>query len=163
MGRPKGSKNVFSTRIKHICKLCGVEFTSAAHRINAKFCCHEHYARNLVYGKHSKKHKNNISNSLKGKYVAKNSHRWKGGKRKDNRGYIFIYSFEHPFKNTSNYVYEHRLIMEKHLGRYLMKGEIVHHINKIRDDNRIENLMLFPNIGAHTAFHGEMKKNKIIH
>ncbi len=73
---------------------------------------------------------------------------WKGG-RTTVKGYIYIYSPDHPHKTQKNHVSEHRLVMERHLGRYLHPDEVVHHKNDIPDDNRIENLELFASNGEH--------------
>mgnify|MGYP001584478774 CR=1 FL=1 len=74
---------------------------------------------------------------------------WKGGRLSDKSGYVLVYSPEHSSSNSNKYVREHRLVMEKHLGRFLNSGEVVHHINGIRNDNRIENLQLFQTNGEH--------------
>lgn len=99
----------------------------------------------------SKKTRKKLSNSLKGRFGEKSSH-WKGGKIKHQRGYIYIYKPDHPFATKSGYVFEHRLIIEKQIGRYLHKWEISHHINKIKTDNCIKNLMLFKNQKTHKKF-----------
>ena len=72
---------------------------------------------------------------------------WFKSKRKDGKGinysgYFLIKVKNHPFARSNSFVFEHRLVMEKYLGRYLKPKEKVHHINRIKTDNRIENLQL---------------------
>ena len=59
---------------------------------------------------------------------------WKGGKTKQGTEYTFI------LVSKGKYIGEHRLNMEKYLGRKLKADEIVHHKNNDPSDNRINNL-----------------------
>lgn len=86
------------------------------------------------------------------------NHFWGNGRRKC-QGYIHIYKPSHPSATKRGYVPEHRLVMEQYLGRYLTKKEVVHHKNRIRDDNRIENLELMESQSAHYTEH--LTGNKI--
>jgi hypothetical protein len=71
--------------------------------------------------------------------------RWFGGRNKTTQGYMVVKCPEgHPNEHRNHgYIKEHRLVMEQKIGRYLLPGEQVHHINGIRDDNRPENLELW--------------------
>lgn len=80
-----------------------------------------------------------------------NNHRWVDGTN-HKQGYILKYMPMHPAA-VKGYVLEHRLIMERHLGRRLTKVEVVHHKNFIRSDNRIGNLQLMENQAEHRRLH----------
>lgn len=67
-------------------------------------------------------------------------------------GYTYRKAADHPRANKAGYVPDHTLVMEAHLGRYLCEDEVVHHINRVRDDNRIENLQLMTK-QEHYLFH----------
>lgn len=80
------------------------------------------------------------------------SSNWKGG-RILRSGYIYIKLPSHPFSGKQGYIAEHRLVMEKKLGRYLTKKEVVHHINHNRLDNSIDNLEICSSSGLHIKIH----------
>lgn len=57
-------------------------------------------------------------------------------------GYMYCYCPKSPYANSAGKVMEHVYIMEKFLGRKLNKDECVHHIDRDRSNNDIENLQL---------------------
>jgi len=75
---------------------------------------------------------------------------WKGGIRRSD-GYTSVLI-------DGKYIKIARLIMAKDIGRHLKSNEISHHINSIRDDDRIENLMLFNSNGRHTKHHHRLRR-----
>lgn len=80
--------------------------------------------------------------------------------KKHNKGYVLVYVPKHPKAHKDGYVQFHTVVMERHLGRYLNDDEVVHHKNHIRDDNRIENLMLMKK-KEHMAMHMKERWNDL--
>lgn len=78
---------------------------------------------------------------------------WKGGRSIASNGYVLVRAPWHPGADVRGYIYEHRLVAEWKLGRQLRPGEIVHHLNHDRRDNRPENLEVVASAAHHFAHH----------
>lgn len=74
--------------------------------------------------------------------------RWTGGR------YVLEECPGHPHA-VQGFVLQHRLVMERHLGRYLRPEEIVHHRDRNRANNGIDNLELMPSRSEHMVLHAE--------
>lgn len=77
---------------------------------------------------------------------------WNGGTVIEPSGRVLLYTPGHPNTMRGVYVYRYRLVMEAHLGRYLLPDEIVHHKNGICNDDRLENLEI-TNRSEHATRH----------
>ena len=69
------------------------------------------------------------------------------------QGYLLEYCPDHPACTLRGHVRQHRLVMERHLGRFLSGTEVVHHKNGDLADNRLENLELLPSQSHHAHQH----------
>ncbi len=83
---------------------------------------------------------------------------WKGGRFED-KEYIYCYRPDHPYATKAGYVVEHRLVMEEYLGRYLDPMEIVHHRDRNRKNNKIENLMVYVSQSKHMSMEHNPEKD----
>lgn len=116
-----------------ICDYCGLEFETyqcyEKRKRKHRFCCKE-----CEYNFKSLKN---------------TREKWSGGTISKTTGYKYV-------KIKGKQIGEHVLVAEMKIGRRLEKGEVVHHINGIKTDNRPENLVVLTN-GEHASLHHKIE------
>jgi uncharacterized protein (DUF1330 family) len=122
-------------------------------KVHAKHPVWAHAKKNFSVAERKRR-----SDSMKKRLVkfGKDNPAWKGG-RYLSKGYWHVRVQGHPQCSKNGYVREHRLVMEKHLGRYLQPEEHVHHIDFDKTNNAIENLLLIFN-KEHMNLHNNIEQ-----
>ena len=123
-----------------ICETCRTSFRTKPSRVKigkGKFC--------------SKRCKYTAQNNW---WKGRLNPRWNGGLRINQLGYRSVKMISRPSCNKDGYIKEHRLVMERYLGRSLTSKEIVHHIDGNKSHNYISNLLVLKNQSEHVKLHG---------
>lgn len=129
--RGKPANNYFVEKPCHVCGEITLVWASNARRSKASVCSPE----------------------CKNSYMTKPD----GTTKRKSSGHVLEKSVGHPFARKG-FVPQHRLVVERHVGRVLHEKERVHHINCTPDDNRIENLFLCENPAAHNRAHNSLNQ-----
>lgn len=124
-----GRDTASSTMIDKTCQFCGKRFKifpAHAREGRGKYCSRK------CLGQRPKKPEDHP--------------RWKGGRRVNSNGYVYIRVGVHQE------ILEHRHVIQEYLGRKLRRDEHVHHKNGVKTDNRLENLEVML-AGDHNRHH----------
>lgn len=137
-----------------ICRNCKQKYIGQGKIFCSNYCraTHSFDQINNAREKRTKKTFYKIAESQRGS----KSVLWKGGKKINKDGYVCI----RVYGRKQRYYLEHRIILEKYIGRVLLYTEIVHHINSVRTDNKVKNLMIFNSHSAHSRFERDPKNVK---
>ena len=81
------------------------------------------------------------NSNTKKRHLFEKGSAWKGGIKHRKNSYNAVLKPNHPRANKDGYVQEHILVWEKHYKKELPKGWVIHHLNGIKNDNHIENLL----------------------
>ena len=85
---------------------------------------------------------------------------WNGGIKATKKGYRMVLCPGHHRADKGGYVMEHILVWEKESGTILPENCCIHHLNGIKNDNRISNLCVMLH-NAHTVYHHKGAKRSL--
>ena len=97
----------------------------------------------------------NLPRLAQGAQLGEDNPSYLHGRKIDLDGYVLVRSpKDHPYsrsRKNRNYgiIYEHRLVAEQKLGRFLLPSEVVDHIDGLHLHNHPDNLRVFPSNSAH--------------
>ena len=147
-----------------VCPICGKRFHIKPNKLKDGLvhCCSMDCSKELrrINMSGEKNHQYGLRGPLNDSF--------RGGRRINSGGYIIVYAPGNPFRDSDDYVLEHRLVAEKYLlndensiiingERFLKPEYVVHHIDGNRQNNDPSNLQVLTR-GEHTSLH--IRKNK---